>query len=109
MTGRFFIVAEAYQDTEQNRISHITGFLRKQGYNFCRCNGCRAKQDWPGTTMLFWKVLGSLLVTLPLYWAMVTAFHLLNLPSDRAVLGGVCLLLATAAGGFVAFRKIWRM
>jgi hypothetical protein len=59
--------------------------------------------------MLFWKVLGSLLVTLPLYWAMVTAFHLLNLPSDRDVLEGVCLLLATAAGGFVAFRKIWRI
>jgi hypothetical protein len=59
--------------------------------------------------MLFWKVLGSLLVTLPLYWVMVTAFHLLNLPSDRAVLGGVCLLLATATAGFVAFRKIWRM
>ena len=51
-------------------------------------NDCRAKQDWPGTAMLFWKGLVSLLVTLPLYWAMVTAFHLLNLPSDRAVLGG---------------------
>ena len=59
--------------------------------------------------MLFWKVLGSLLVALPLYWVMVTAFHLLNLPSDRDVLEGVCLLLATAAGGFVAFRKIWRI
>jgi hypothetical protein len=54
-------------------------------------------------------MLGSLLVALPLYWVMVTAFHLLNLASDRAVLGGVCLLLVTAAGGFVAFRKIWRM
>jgi hypothetical protein len=43
------------------------------------------------------------------YQDMVTAFHLFNLPSDRAVLGGVCLLLATAVGGFVAFRKIWRM
>ena len=59
--------------------------------------------------MLFWKVLGSLLVALPLYWVMVTAFHLLNLPSDRDVLEGVCLLLVTAAGGFVAFRKIWRI
>ncbi len=43
--------------------------------------------------MLFWKVLGSLFVTLPLYWVMVTAFHLLNLPSDRAVLGGVYVSL----------------
>jgi hypothetical protein len=58
--------------------------------------------------MLFWKSLVSLLVTLPMYWGMVTAFHLLNLPSDRAVLGGVCLLLAVAAGGFLAFRSIWR-
>jgi hypothetical protein len=53
--------------------------------------------------MLFWKVLGSLLVTLPMYWVMVTAFHLLNSPSDRAVLGGVCLLLAQEGGGFVLF------
>jgi hypothetical protein len=59
--------------------------------------------------MLFWKVLGSLLVTLPLYWGMVTAFHLLNLPSDLAVIGGVCLLLLIAAGGFIAFRKIWSL
>jgi hypothetical protein len=58
--------------------------------------------------MLFWKLLVSLLVTLLLYWGMVTAFHLLNLPSDRAVLGGVCLLLLTAAGGFIGFRNIWR-
>jgi len=59
--------------------------------------------------MWLWKSLASLLVMLLLFEVMVTAFHLLNLPSDRAVLGGVCLLLATAAGGFVAFRKIWRM
>jgi len=59
--------------------------------------------------MLFWKSLVSLLVALPLYWGMVTAFHLLNLPSDRAVIGGLGLLLLIAAGGFIAFRKIWRM
>ena len=58
--------------------------------------------------MLFWKSLVSLLVALPLYWGMVTAFHLLNLPSDRAVIGGLCLLLLIAAGGFIAFRNIWR-
>jgi hypothetical protein len=58
--------------------------------------------------MLFWKSFVSLLVALPLYWGMVTAFHLLNLPSDRAVLGGLCLLLLIAAGGFIAFRNIWR-
>jgi hypothetical protein len=59
--------------------------------------------------MLFWKSFVSLLVALPLYWGMVTAFHLLNLPSDRAVLGGLCLLLLIAVGGFIVFRKIWRM
>jgi hypothetical protein len=59
--------------------------------------------------MLFWKVLVSLFVALLLYWGMVTAFHLLNLPSDRAVLGGVCLLLFIAVGGFIAFGKIWRL
>ena len=54
--------------------------------------------------MWFWKVLGSLLVMLPLDWGMVTAFHLLNLPSDRAVLLGLCLLLFIAVGGFIAFK-----
>jgi hypothetical protein len=43
-----------------------------------------------------------------LYWGMVTAFHLLNLPSDKAVLGGLCLLFLIAAGGFIAFKRIWR-
>jgi hypothetical protein len=59
--------------------------------------------------MSFWKVLLSLLVTLPLYWGMVTAFHLLNLPSDKAVLEGLCLLLLVAAGGFIAFKNVWRL
>jgi hypothetical protein len=59
--------------------------------------------------MLFWKSLASLFVMLLLYEVMVTAFHLLNLPSDRAVLGGVCLLLLLAAGGWFAFRGIWRI
>ncbi len=58
--------------------------------------------------MLYRKSLFSLLVTLPLYWLMVTAFHLLNLPSDMAVLEGACLLLLVAAVGFLAFRFIWR-
>jgi len=59
--------------------------------------------------MPFWKALVFLLVTLLLYWGMVTAFHLLNLPSDRAVLGGLCLLLLIAAGGFIVFKKVWRL
>jgi hypothetical protein len=50
----------------------------------------------------------SLLVLLLMFEGMVTAFHLLNLPSDRAVIGGVCLLMLTAVGGFLAFRLVWR-
>ncbi len=57
---------------------------------------------------LLLKSLSSLLVLLLMFEGMVTAFHLLNLPSDRAVLEGVCLLLLTAAGGFAAFRLVWR-
>ena len=59
--------------------------------------------------MFYWKLLFSLLFTLLLFEVMVTAFHLLNLPSDRAVLGGVCLLLSMAVGSVVVFRRIWRM
>ncbi len=59
--------------------------------------------------MLFLKLLLSLLVALLLFECMVTAFHLLNLPSDRAVLEGSCLLLVTAAGGFLSYRKLWRL
>jgi len=43
-----------------------------------------------------------------LFEGMVTAFHLLNLPSDRAVVEGICLLLLTAVAGFAALRWIWR-
>jgi len=56
----------------------------------------------------FWKLFFSVVVTLLLYEGMVTAFHLLNLPSNLAVLAGVCLLLVLAAAGFVVFRFIWR-
>ncbi|HEY0760548.1 MAG TPA: hypothetical protein VGD59_14955 [Acidisarcina sp.] len=58
--------------------------------------------------ILFWKLLLSLLVAILFYSGMVTAFHLLNLPSNRALLGGVCLLLSLAAGGFFALQRIWR-
>lgn len=59
--------------------------------------------------MWFWKTLLSLLLMLPLYFGMITAFHLLNLPSDKAVLEGFCLLLLLAAGAFVAFQRLWRL
>ena len=57
---------------------------------------------------LLLRSLFSLLVLMLMFEGMVTAFHLLNLPSDRAVLEGVCLLMLTAAGGFIAFRLVWR-
>ena len=53
------------------------------------------------------RVLLSLLAIVLLYAGMVAAFHLLNLPSNVAVLEGVCLLLILAVGGFVAFRTLW--
>jgi len=55
------------------------------------------------------KLFLSILVTLLFYWGMVTAFHLLNLPSDLAVVGGLCLLFLIAAGGFFVFKKVWRL
>jgi hypothetical protein len=59
--------------------------------------------------MLFFKSLLSFLLVLLLFWGMVTAFHLLNLPSDRAVLGGLCLLFFLIAGGFIVFKKVWTL
>lgn len=61
-----------------------------------------------GPVKLFWKTLFSVLVALALYEGMVMAFHLLNLPSNLAVLAGVCLLLLLLAGGIVMYRIIWR-
>ncbi len=53
------------------------------------------------------KSFVSILVLMLLFEGMVTAFHLLNLPSNLAVLGGVLLLLALAMTGLLAFREIW--
>ena len=57
---------------------------------------------------LFWKLIVTLLVALLLFEVMVTGFHQLNLPSDRAVLVGVGLLLCVAVGGFFALGRIWK-
>jgi hypothetical protein len=57
---------------------------------------------------LFWKLLLSILVALLLFEVMVTGLHQLNLPSDRAVLVGLCLLLSVAVGGFLVFGRIWK-
>ena len=54
------------------------------------------------------KSLFSILLLMLLYEGMVTAFHLLNLPSNLAVIGGVLLLLIIAVAGFIALRGIWK-
>jgi hypothetical protein len=53
------------------------------------------------------KSLLSCIALMLLYEGMVTAFHLLNLPSNFAVFAGLCLLLLVALAAFVAFRGIW--
>jgi hypothetical protein len=57
---------------------------------------------------LFWKSILSVVLALLLYEGMVSAFHLLNLPSNLAVFAGMGLLLLLAAGGVVVVRIIWK-
>lgn len=47
-------------------------------------------------------------VLLLMFEGMVTAFHLLNLPSNLAVLEGMGLLLLTAVAGIAVLRFIWK-
>jgi len=53
------------------------------------------------------KSLLSFLLLMLLFEGMVTAFRLLNLPSNLAVLEGASLLPLLAVAGFFAFRAIW--
>ena len=53
------------------------------------------------------KSLLSFLLLMLLFEGMVTAFHLLNLPSTLAVVEGLCLLPVLGIAGFFAFRAIW--
>ncbi len=61
-----------------------------------------------GPVYFLLRVVCSVAVTMLMFEGMVTAFHLLNLPSNLAVVGGVCLLLGTAAGGFGALYVVWK-
>ncbi len=54
------------------------------------------------------RVVLSVAVLMLMFEGMITAFHLLNLPSNLAVVAGVCLLLLTAVGGLRAFHLIWK-
>ncbi len=56
---------------------------------------------------LFKSVL-TFVVLLLMFESMVAAFHLLNLPSNLAVLEGMGLLLLTAVAGFAVLRFIWK-
>jgi hypothetical protein len=64
-------------------------------------------QDGRGPVHVAIKSLLSILLLMLLFEGMVTAFHLLNLPSNIAFFEGVCLLLALAGAGAVAFRWLW--
>ena len=57
---------------------------------------------------VLFRVVLSVAVLMLMYEGMVTAFHLLNLPSNLAVLGGVCLLLLLAAVAFGVLPRIWK-
>jgi hypothetical protein len=61
-----------------------------------------------GTVQVAFKSLLSILLLMLLFEGMVTAFHLLNLPSNLAVVEGVLLLLLIAIAGLVALRGIWK-
>ena len=50
----------------------------------------------------------SILLLMLLFEGMVTAFHLLNLPSDRAVFQGMAILTLLAVLIPVILRRLWR-
>ena len=50
----------------------------------------------------------TLLVIVLSYKLMVTAFSLMNMPSDAALYGGAALLAFTAIGYLTAVRLLWR-
>ena len=54
------------------------------------------------------KSLLSILLLMLLFEGMVTAFHMLNLPSNLTVVIGMLLLLVLACAGVLAFRSIWK-
>jgi len=54
------------------------------------------------------KFVGSAMVLMLMFEGMVTSFHLLNLPSNLAVVEGIGLLVVTAVAGFAALRFIWK-
>ncbi len=58
--------------------------------------------------MQYLKSFLTLLVIVLSYKLMVTAFSLMNKPSDRALYGGMALLALTAIGLITSVRLLWR-
>ena len=58
--------------------------------------------------MQYRKPLLTLLVIVLSYKLMVTAFSLMNQPSDATLYGGEALLALTAIGFTTAVRLLWR-
>lgn len=58
--------------------------------------------------MQYRSSLLTLLVIVLSYKLMVTAFSLMNLPSDTALYGGTALLVVTVIGFITAVRLLWR-
>ncbi len=58
--------------------------------------------------MQYLKVFVTLLLTVLGYELMVTAFSLMNKPSDTALYTGELLLALTAIGYITAVRLLWR-
>ncbi len=59
-------------------------------------------------TMQFRKPVLTLLVIVLAYKLMVTAFSLMNKPSDAALYMGTALLALTAIGFLSSVRLLWR-
>lgn len=58
--------------------------------------------------MQYQKSFLTLLVTVLAYKLMVTAFSLMNKPSDTALYGGLAMLVLTAIGLVASVRLLWR-
>lgn len=58
--------------------------------------------------MQYRKFFLTLLVLILAYKLMVTAFSLMNKPSDAALYGGLTLLALTAIGSITIVRLLWR-
>ncbi len=74
-------------------------------------SACRTVRGQPARrhpVNIILKILLTLLVAFLGYEIMVQAFHLLNLPSDRAVFQGMAILALLVIFSPVIFWRLWR-